>query len=101
MPNEITTASTLSTKASKTLDTMRARAVKADEARGPGRPGRDRGRDRQPRRGRGVGCAGGPCRHTGRPVPPRGRAGRPHPAPVGALAYAPHAGPAVRAPAIF
>ena len=33
MPNETTTAGTLSTKASKALDTMRARAVKADEAR--------------------------------------------------------------------
>ena len=33
MPNEITSAATLSTKASKALDRMRARAVKADEAR--------------------------------------------------------------------
>ena len=33
MPNEITDADTLSTKARKALDTMRARAVKADEAR--------------------------------------------------------------------
>ena len=33
MPNEITTAGTLRTKASKSLDTMRARIVKADEAR--------------------------------------------------------------------
>ena len=33
MPNDITKATALSTKASKTLDTMRARIVKADEAR--------------------------------------------------------------------
>ena len=33
MTNDIATAGTLSTKASKALDTMRARAVKADEAR--------------------------------------------------------------------
>ena len=33
MPNEITNASTLSTKASKALETMRGLAVKADEAR--------------------------------------------------------------------
>ncbi len=33
MPKTITTASALSTKASKALDLMRARAVKADEAR--------------------------------------------------------------------
>ena len=33
MPNDITQATALSTKASKTLDTMRARIVKADEAR--------------------------------------------------------------------
>ena len=32
MPNDITQATALSTKASKTLDTMRARIVKADEA---------------------------------------------------------------------
>ena len=31
--NEITTAGTLSTKATKSLDTVRARIVKADEAR--------------------------------------------------------------------
>ena len=92
--NDITTAATRSTKASKALDTMRARITKADEARTeaahqtlsrPGRPGRDRGRDRQPRRGRGVGCAGDPCRHTRGRVSPRRRAGRPHPPPVGAL----------------
>ena len=33
MPNDITQATALSTKASKTLDTMRARIAKADEAR--------------------------------------------------------------------
>ena len=33
MPNDITQATALSTTASKTLDTMRARIVKADEAR--------------------------------------------------------------------
>ncbi len=33
MPNEITTAGTLSTKASKALDLMRAGIVKADDAR--------------------------------------------------------------------
>ena len=33
MPNEITDAGTLSAKANKALDTMRARAVKADDAR--------------------------------------------------------------------
>ena len=33
MPNEITDAAARSAKASKTLDTMRARTVKADEAR--------------------------------------------------------------------
>ena len=33
MPNDITAAGTLSTKATKALDTMRARIVKADEAR--------------------------------------------------------------------
>ena len=33
MPNEITDAAARSAKASKTLDTMRARIVKADEAR--------------------------------------------------------------------
>ena len=33
MTNDIATAGTLSTKASKALDTMRARAAKADEAR--------------------------------------------------------------------
>ena len=33
MTNDIATAGTLSTKASKALDTMRARIVKADEAR--------------------------------------------------------------------
>ncbi len=33
MPTDITTAGTLSTKAAKALDTMRARIVKADEAR--------------------------------------------------------------------
>ena len=32
MPNEITDAAARSAKASKTLDTMRARIVKADEA---------------------------------------------------------------------
>ena len=34
-------------------------------------------------------------------MPPRGRAGRPHQAPVGALAYAPHAGPACVRPPSF
>ena len=33
MPNEITNASTLSDKASKALEVMRSRAVRADEAR--------------------------------------------------------------------
>ena len=33
MPNEVTDAAARSAKASKTLDTMRARIVKADEAR--------------------------------------------------------------------
>ena len=33
MPNDITQATALSTKANKTLDTMRARIVKADDAR--------------------------------------------------------------------
>ena len=33
MPNEITTAAARSAKATKSLDTMRARIVKADEAR--------------------------------------------------------------------
>ena len=33
MPNEITTAAARSAKATKSLDTMRARVVKADEAR--------------------------------------------------------------------
>ena len=33
MPNDITQATALSTKASKSLDTMRARIVKADDAR--------------------------------------------------------------------
>ena len=63
MPNEITDAAARSVKATKALDTMRARIVKADEgahrgraphARHPGRRGRDRGRDRQPRRRRDV-----------------------------------------------
>ena len=58
---------------------------RAPRTRGPGRGRRDRGRDRQPHRGRRMGRAGGPGRRPSRPVPPRGRAGRPHPAPVGAL----------------
>ena len=33
MPNDITQATALSTKASKRLDTMRARIVKVDDAR--------------------------------------------------------------------
>ena len=74
MPNDITDAAARSAKARKTLDRMRARAVKADEAR-----------TAAAHRGRGLGRRGDPGRHTRRPVPPRGRAGRPHPAPVGAL----------------
>ena len=46
---------------------------------------RDDGRDREPRGSRGVGCPCHACRQTRRRVPPRGRAGRPHPPPVGAL----------------
>ena len=93
MTKEIADAGTLSTKAGKALDTMRARAVKADEARTEAAhraraaqvvPPRPRPR-REPRRGRGMGRPGDRGRRPGRPVPPRGRAGRPHPAPVGAL----------------
>ena len=39
----------------------------------------------QARRGRGMGCPRNPCLQTSRRVPPRGRASRPHPPPVGAL----------------
>ena len=94
MTKEIADAGTLSTKAGKALDRMRARAVKADEARTEAAhharaaqvvAAGDRGRDREPRSGRGVGGAGDPGRRTSRPVPTRRRAGRPHPAPVGAL----------------
>ena len=56
MPNEITDAAARSAKASKTLDTMRARIVKAGRR---AHRGRDRGRE--PRSGRGVGCTRHPC----------------------------------------
>ncbi len=86
MPKTITTASALSTKASKALDLMRARAVKADEARtaaahhARAAQVADAATDAATAnraRGRGMGHGGDPCRHTRRPVPPRGRAGRP------------------------
>ena len=57
MTKEIADAGTLSTKAGKALDRMRARAVKADEARTEAAhharaaqvvDSRDRGRDREP-----------------------------------------------------
>ena len=38
------------------------RRGRTPHARRPGRQGRDRGHDRQPPRGRGVGCTGDPCR---------------------------------------
>ena len=78
--NDITTAATRSTKASKALDTMRARITKADEARTEAAH-----QTREPRSGRGVGCPGDPCRHASSRVSPRRRAGRTHAPPVGAL----------------
>ena len=64
MPNEITLAAARSAKAAKTLDTMRARITKADEAWDA--------------------LATQAATHAGR-LSPRRRAGRPHAAPVGAL----------------
>ena len=58
-------------------------------APGAGRARRRRGADRrhEPSRGRRrVGGAGDPRGDTGERLPTRGRAGRPHPAPLGALA---------------
>ena len=97
MPNEITTAGALSTKASKALDTMRARIVKADEARTEAahqtraaqvakaateavtanREAAEAWDALATRAAKGA----AECRH--------GADGRTHPPPVGALAYAP------------
>ena len=93
MPNNITDAAARSAKARKTLDRMRARAVKADEARTAAA--------HHARAAQVVAAAteAATANRTaaeawdavatearpGRPVPPRGRAGRPHPAAVGAL----------------
>ena len=86
MTNDMATVGTLSTKASKALDTMRAHAVKADEARAAQVVA---AATEAATANRAAAEAwerpGDPGRHTSRPVPTRGRAGRPHPAPVGAL----------------
>ena len=93
-PDELTTAAALRAKATKALDTMRARIVKADEARTEAAhqtraaqvaQARDRGRDREHPRGRGVGCRRHLRRHASGRISPRRRPGRTHPPTVGAL----------------
>ena len=90
MPNEITDAAAAQREGQQDArhharpDRQSRRGPHRRGARGarrPGRRGRDRGHDREPRSGRGVGCPGDPCRQTSRRVSPRRRAGRPH-APV-------------------
>ena len=53
--------------------------------RAPGARRQSRRRRRKPRSGRGMRRAGHPRGETGDRRPARGRAGRPHPAPLGAL----------------
>ena len=84
MTKEIADAGTLSTKAGKVLDRMRARAVKADEARTEAA--------HHARAAQVVGAAAEAwdalateAADQAEQCRPRGRAGRPHPAPVGAL----------------
>ena len=90
MTSEIATAGKRSTKASKgTEHHARPHRQSGRGARRDGRAGRDDGHDREPRGSRGLGCPRDPCRRPGRRLPPRGSAGRPHQAPVGALGEPP------------
>ena len=66
----------------------RGRGAVRRRAPGAGHQSRRRRYDRRrrpPRRGRGLGRAGDPRGDTGGRLPARGRVGRPHPAPLGAL----------------